>query len=118
LHLDAQLDAERRQQRRDRAPVTQLRHPPLLHLVPGHVVVEQAGGLSLGHEMRQRVVGDRLAGGQRRDGPAKQRGASGVAALAHGREAVQQQVGQCRPGVRWLRHGADRPQELGHPGLA
>src|SRR5882762_10446232 len=66
--------------------------------------------------MRQGVVGDRLAGGQRRDGPAKQHGASIVAALAYGREAVQQQVGHCRPGIRHLRHRADRPQELGQPG--
>ena len=65
---------------------TQLRHPPLLHLVPGRVVVWQ-GQLAHGHEMRQGVVGDRL-GGQRRDGPAKQRGASLVAALARPAEAV------------------------------
>ena len=92
LYLDAQLDAERCNQRRNCAPVTQFSHPPLLHLVPGRVVVQQIGGLAHSHEVRQGIVGDRLAGGQRRDGPAKQGSASLVAALAHGREAVQQQV--------------------------
>lgn len=96
FHLDAQLHSEGDQQGRKCTPVTQLRHPALLQLVSGRVVVHQDGGQGDGGEIGQGVVGDRPVASQRRDGPAKECRASNVTALAHGREAVQQKIGHCR----------------------